>query len=41
MSAVAVQRSEPERGKLVLVSLILVAAVANMNLSVANVALPV
>ena len=30
----------PERGGLVLVSLILVAAVANLNLSVANVALP-
>jgi MFS transporter, DHA2 family, multidrug resistance protein len=30
----------PERGPLVLVSLILVAAVANLNLSVANVALP-
>jgi DHA2 family multidrug resistance protein-like MFS transporter len=30
----------PERGQLVLLSLILVAAVANLNLSVANVALP-
>ena len=30
----------PERAKLVLISLILVAAVANLNLSVANVALP-
>jgi EmrB/QacA subfamily drug resistance transporter len=30
----------PDRGQLVLVSLILVAAVANLNLSVANVALP-
>jgi MFS transporter, DHA2 family, multidrug resistance protein len=33
-------RTSPERGGLVLVSLILVAAVANLNLSVANVALP-
>jgi DHA2 family multidrug resistance protein-like MFS transporter len=32
--------SAPERGGLVLISLILVAAVANLNLSVANVALP-
>jgi EmrB/QacA subfamily drug resistance transporter len=32
--------TSPERGGLVLVSLILVAAVANLNLSVANVALP-
>src|SRR5574341_1367460 len=40
MSAVAVGRCEPERAKLVLLSLILVAAVANLNLSVANVALP-
>ncbi len=31
---------EPQRAKLVLLSLILVAAVANLNLSVANVALP-
>jgi len=31
---------EPERAKVVLLSLILVAAVANLNLSVANVALP-
>ena len=30
----------PARAKLVLISLILVAAVANLNLSVANVALP-
>ena len=30
----------PERGKLVLLALILVAAVANLNLAVANVALP-
>src|SRR6187397_349706 len=34
------QTDEPERAGLVLVSLILVAAVANLNLSVANVALP-
>ena len=33
-------RTEPERGGLVLVTLILVAAVANLNLAVANVALP-
>jgi MFS family permease len=32
--------SEPQRAKLVLLSLIVVAAVANLNLSVANVALP-
>ncbi|MGI9023127.1 MAG: MFS transporter, partial [Acidimicrobiales bacterium] len=32
--------SAPERGGLVLAALILVAAVANMNLSVAGVALP-
>jgi EmrB/QacA subfamily drug resistance transporter len=32
--------TEPDRGQLVLLSLILVAAVANLNLSVANVALP-
>jgi EmrB/QacA subfamily drug resistance transporter len=32
--------AEPERAKLVLLTLILVAAVANLNLSVANVALP-
>ncbi len=31
----------PERGGLVLLALILVAAVANLNLAVANVALPV
>src|SRR5215475_13530177 len=34
------QRSAPAREGLVLISLILVAAVANLNLSVANVALP-
>src|SRR5262249_35367873 len=34
------QGTAPERAKLVLISLILVAAVANLNLSVANVALP-
>jgi len=34
------ERDAPERAKLVLISLILVAAVANLNLSVANVALP-
>src|SRR4051794_27605909 len=33
-------RSAPDRAPLVLVALILVAAVANLNLSVANVALP-
>src|SRR5437868_10729604 len=32
--------AEPKRAGLVLISLILVAAVANLNLSVANVALP-
>src|SRR4249920_3925128 len=37
----AVERSTaPERGPLVLLALILVAAVANLNLAVANVALP-
>jgi DHA2 family multidrug resistance protein-like MFS transporter len=40
VSAVAEETREPGRAKLVLVSLILVAAVANLNLSVANVALP-
>ena len=35
-----VQASAPDRASLVLVSLILVAAVANLNLSVANIALP-
>ena len=34
------QRAAPERAGLVLVALILVAAVANLNLAVANVALP-
>ena len=33
-------RQRPEKSGLVLLSLILVAAVANLNLSVANVALP-
>ncbi|HEX2497146.1 MAG TPA: hypothetical protein VHK46_09955, partial [Gaiellaceae bacterium] len=32
--------ASPERSRLVLISLILVAAVANLNLAVANVALP-
>ena len=32
--------SAPQNGKMVLIALILVAAVANLNLSVANVALP-
>ncbi|HEX4745912.1 MAG TPA: MFS transporter, partial [Gaiellaceae bacterium] len=36
----AATTERPERAGLVLVSLILVAAVANLNLSVANVALP-
>jgi MFS transporter, DHA2 family, multidrug resistance protein len=36
----ATQSNAPERAGLVLISLILVAAVANLNLSVANVALP-
>jgi MFS family permease len=40
MSEAAVPMSEPGRAKVVLLSLILVAAVANLNLSVANVALP-
>ena len=39
-AARAVTSTAPERSGLVLVSLILVAAVANLNLSVANVALP-
>jgi hypothetical protein len=34
------ESTAPERGGLVLVALILVAAVANLNLAVANVALP-
>ena len=40
MSASAPTRTAPERSMLVLGSLIMVAAVANLNLSVANVALP-
>ena len=40
MSASADRSTSPDRAKLVLGSLILVAAVANLNLSVANVALP-
>ena len=36
----AAPRSAPERAQLVLIALILVAGVANLNLSVANVALP-
>ena len=40
MTAASPGRSAPERAGLVLISLILVAAVANLNLSVANVALP-
>src|SRR6188768_457371 len=39
-AASAVPRETPDKGGLVLASLILVAAVANLNLSVANVALP-
>src|SRR2546430_12447862 len=43
-SQAAIARAEPdtapERGPLVLIALILVAAVANLNLAVANVALP-
>jgi MFS transporter, DHA2 family, multidrug resistance protein len=39
-SPAAATTTGPERGRLVLISLILVAAVANLNLSVANVALP-
>jgi MFS transporter, DHA2 family, multidrug resistance protein len=38
--AIGPQPTAPQRAGLVLVSLILVAAVANLNLSVANVALP-
>jgi MFS transporter, DHA2 family, multidrug resistance protein len=40
MSATAVPDSSPKRAGLVLIALIAVAAVANLNLSVANVALP-
>ena len=40
MSSAAVPSSEPARAKLVLASLIAVATVANLNLSVANVAIP-
>jgi MFS transporter, DHA2 family, multidrug resistance protein len=40
VSTAGIEGSAPARGKLVLVTLILVAAVANLNLSVANVALP-
>ena len=40
MSETTSTGSAPERARLVLISLILVAAVANLNLSVANVALP-
>jgi len=40
MGGVAPESRVPERAKIVLLSLILVAAVANLNLSVANVALP-
>jgi MFS transporter, DHA2 family, multidrug resistance protein len=40
MSESADRGSEPQRAKVVLLSLILVAAVANLNLSIANVALP-
>ena len=40
MSGTAASKTAPERAGLVLISLILVAAVANLNLSVANVALP-
>jgi len=36
----AVEGTAPERAKLVLLALIVVAGVANLNLSVANVALP-
>src|SRR5262245_31086578 len=39
-AAPAETSTAPERGGLVLVALILVAAVANLNLAVANVALP-
>src|SRR5215471_15931915 len=40
MSEAAASGSEPQRAKLVLISLIAVATVANLNLSVANVAIP-
>ena len=40
MAEVAAASTAPKRAGLVLVSLILVAAVANLNLAVANVALP-
>ena len=40
MSERTTTRDAPERARVVLISLILVAAVANLNLSVANVALP-
>src|SRR3954453_7443832 len=40
LGCVAARSNAPEGAKLVLISLILVAAVANLNLSVANVALP-
>ena len=40
LRGVSANRQAPERGGLVLVALILVAAVANLNLAVANVALP-
>src|SRR6476659_400775 len=39
-ATIAEQSSAPARGVLVLLALILVAAVANLNLAVANVALP-
>jgi EmrB/QacA subfamily drug resistance transporter len=39
-AAVAEESTSPDRGQLVLLALILVAAVANLNLAVANVALP-
>src|SRR2546426_5918890 len=40
MNSTAGESAAPERSGLVLIALILVAAVANLNLSVANVALP-
>ena len=40
MSTAAAGRGAPPRAGLVLAALIIVAAVANLNLSVANVALP-
>src|SRR5262245_6641734 len=40
MSEASIPDSAPQRAGLVLISLIAVAAVANLNLSVANVALP-